>query len=270
MSRLVTAGIGVPILYVIIRFMPPVVFLAVVIAAIALGCRELFELAARRGIRAHRVLGTALAIAVAYTFFDARIGTLESLVASMILIPIAAVGRGAGRGVEGNGATLSAAGVTMMAVLILGLLMGFPLALLGDGGERGRDLIVLLFLVVWLADAGAFLVGSLWGARRLVPAISPGKTVEGAAGALVTAVIAACAARLSFFTGLTLADAVLIGLLLGAAGILGDLFESMIKRAAETKDSGVIFPGHGGLLDRTDSLLFAAPVLFYYNRFFLA
>jgi phosphatidate cytidylyltransferase len=102
-----------------------------------------------------------------------------------------------------------------------------------------------------------------------MPGISPGKTVAGAIGALAVAMAATLTARAWFFTRLALHDAIALGLLLGAAGMVGDLSESLMKRAAAVKDSGVLFPGHGGMLDRTDSLLFAAPVLFYYHKYFM-
>jgi len=102
-----------------------------------------------------------------------------------------------------------------------------------------------------------------------MPAVSPAKTAEGAAGALIVAVVAALVARYWFFRSLGAFDAICLGLLLGSAGILGDLTESLIKRSGAVKDSGWLFPGHGGLLDRADSLLFAAPLLFYYHRYFI-
>jgi phosphatidate cytidylyltransferase len=94
--------------------------------------------------------------------------------------------------------------------------------------------------------------------------------VEGAAGALVMAVAASLMAKAWFFRKLTMEDALLLGLLLGLAGMAGDLAESLLKRSAAIKDSGRLFPGHGGMLDRADSLLFAAPVLFYYHKYFMA
>jgi phosphatidate cytidylyltransferase len=158
---------------------------------------------------------------------------------------------------------------TCTAVLFVGVLMGYSLGLLGDGGEMGRDLTVLLFWVVWLSDAAAYTVGTLLGRHKLAPRISPGKTIEGAVGALVAAVAAALVAKGWFFRRLGLADAVALGLLLGCAGMAGDLVESLLKRSAAVKDSGALFPGHGGMLDRADSLLFAAPVLFYYHKYFM-
>ncbi|HET6373375.1 MAG TPA: phosphatidate cytidylyltransferase, partial [Candidatus Polarisedimenticolia bacterium] len=196
------------------------------------------------------------------------LGVLEVMCLTAIAVPLASLARWAaasGR-LEGE---LECIGVTMAAVVFVGLLMGYCLGLLQDGDEMGRDLTVLLFWVVWLSDAAAYTAGSLWGRRKLLPAVSPGKTVEGMLAALVIAIVAALVAKFWFFHRLGMTDALALGLLLGCSGVLGDLCESLLKRAASVKDSGWLFPGHGGMLDRTDSLLFAAPVLFYYHKCFL-
>jgi len=113
----------------------------------------------------------------------------------------------------------------------------------------------------------AYVVGSTLGRHKLAPAISPRKTVEGAAAQLVASVLAAFGARAAFFTGLSMREAVVIGLLLGVTGQIGDLVESAIKRSVGTKDTGRLIPGHGGMLDRVDSLLLNTPVLFYYATY---
>jgi len=267
-KRILTSLVGLPILFIIIKYLPPGCFLVLVAAAVVLGSYELYALAERRGLKPHKMLGAILGVAAACSFFGGRLEGTTVVCAAALLIPIASIIR-----VRRNGSDLQdelgGITVTLFTVVFVGLLMGYSIALLNDGGERGRDLTVLLFWVVWLSDAGAFIVGSQWGRHKLAPTISPGKTIEGAAGALATAVVAALIAKAWFFTRLTLSQAILLGLLLGLTGMIGDLAESLIKRAASVKDSGWLFPGHGGMLDRADSLLFAAPVLFYYHRYFM-
>ncbi len=129
---------------------------------------------------------------------------------------------------------------------------------------------VWLFLVVgatWAMDIAAYIVGKAIGRHKLCPAISPGKTVEGAIGGLVGAVAVTWA--MGTWLGLSVAQAVLLGVLLGVGGQLGDLFESFLKRRAGAKDSGALLPGHGGVLDRFDSLLFNAPIAYYVIRAFV-
>lgn len=126
--------------------------------------------------------------------------------------------------------------------------------------DLGARWIFMIFCVVSAGDAGAFYVGSLWGRRKLCPAVSPGKTVEGALGGLAANLVAGFAVGIFLMPELPLVKSVVFFILLGVAGQVGDLFESMLKRSAGVKDSGDLLPGHGGLLDRIDSLLFAGPM----------
>ncbi|MFZ4628850.1 MAG: phosphatidate cytidylyltransferase, partial [Blastocatellia bacterium] len=113
-------------------------------------------------------------------------------------------------------------------------------------------------------DTGAYYTGRTLGRHKLAPRISPGKTWEGVAGGLLGNLVAVVVSRGTFFPELPLWEALPLALLMGGLGVTGDLCESMIKRGARAKDAGGLLPGHGGLLDRFDSLLFNAPVLYYY------
>jgi phosphatidate cytidylyltransferase len=170
------------------------------------------------------------------------------------------------RKVEG---ALESISVTLAGTVLVGITLGYMVLLMGSGEEIGRDLTIFLFLVVWIADAGAYYVGSWLGKHPLSPAVSPRKTIEGAAGGLVMSLAAAGLAKAWFFHRLAIHDVVALGILLWGAGLAGDLAESLLKRAVQVKDCGVLFPGHGGMLDRTDSLLFGAPVLFFYYQIFM-
>jgi phosphatidate cytidylyltransferase len=128
------------------------------------------------------------------------------------------------------------------------------------GPERGW--ILLLILAVWSFDTGAFLVGRQFGRTRFITHISPAKTVEGVAGGVVATIVVL--AVLLWGLGQSPAHALLLGPLAALAAQAGDLAESMLKRAAGAKDSGTLIPGHGGMLDRIDSFLFAAPVVSLY------
>jgi phosphatidate cytidylyltransferase len=131
--------------------------------------------------------------------------------------------------------------------------------------KAGAWLVIMLMVVTWGMDTAAYAVGKTMGRHKLCPTISPGKTVEGAVAALVAAM--ALSAALGYWLRLPLAHAVILGAMIGIVGQIGDLFESMLKRRAGVKDSGSLLPGHGGLLDRFDSLLFAAPLAFFYLSF---
>ncbi len=130
--------------------------------------------------------------------------------------------------------------------------------------DQGRDWVLFLLLVTFAADTGAFFVGSLFGRTALAPTISPSKTREGAVGGFVAAVGASVAAISAFGLDAGVAEAIVLGGLVGFVGQIGDLAESRIKRAAGVKDSGWLVPGHGGVLDRLDSIVFNVVVVYYF------
>jgi phosphatidate cytidylyltransferase len=147
----------------------------------------------------------------------------------------------------------------------MALWVGAPLAHLGPMAElAGGDKYLVLAAVVgpWISDAGAYFAGRFFGRRPLLPNLSPNKTVEGALGGLLVT-MAAGAPFAHEFLGLSLIEAALLGLAISAFSQAGDLFESTLKRLLDLKDLGSLLPGHGGILDRIDSLLFTAPAVYY-------
>ncbi len=128
----------------------------------------------------------------------------------------------------------------------------------------GISWLLLIMLIVMSNDTAAYYTGSMFGKHRLYESVSPKKSIEGSLGGLAGGLAGALLAKFTFFPQLGLADAIVTALVVGVIGQLGDLFESLLKRSFGVKDSGNIFPGHGGVLDRMDSLLFAAPVTYYY------
>jgi len=135
--------------------------------------------------------------------------------------------------------------------------------------EAGIAWIVFLLVVVFAGDIAAFYMGSYLGRHKLAPAVSPGKTIEGALGGLAGNLLAGAVFKHFYFHGMSWLPAVCFFLSVGVVGQVGDLFESMLKRSAAVKDSGTILPGHGGLLDRIDALLFAAPAAYLFKEYLL-
>ena len=123
-------------------------------------------------------------------------------------------------------------------------------------------LLLAIFIFIWVNDTGAYLVGSRWGKRRLAPNISPKKSVEGSIGGLLLVLLSAVVLRLLLFPELSWLSILLIAAVVAIFGTIGDLFESSLKRQAGVKDSGKLIPGHGGILDRIDSLLLAVPAVY--------
>jgi phosphatidate cytidylyltransferase len=159
----------------------------------------------------------------------------------------------------------SAAAFGAVYVGLLGMaatLTTFPIAPTSGAIWEERLWIFVLLAGVWAFDTGAYLVGRAIGRRPFFPWVSPKKTLEGVLGGLVVAVIAVC--LVLALAGQAWWEGLVLGLLLGTVAQAGDLAESLLKRAAGAKDSGTLLPGHGGILDRVDSILFAAPVLVAY------
>ena len=132
--------------------------------------------------------------------------------------------------------------------------------------EFGPEWVILLYTMVWAADTFAYYIGTLIGKKKLYVEVSPNKTLSGAAGSLIGGVVAAILIKTAFITDLTMSSALVIGITIGIISIFGDLVESMFKRDAGVKDSGAIIPGHGGILDKIDGILFAGPTLYWMVR----
>ena len=159
-------------------------------------------------------------------------------------------------------ATVRYLGAGSFSLLYVPLLTSFMVLL--RGGAGGQWWILFLFAVIWGNDIFAYYTGRSIGRHKLSRVVSPKKTIEGAIGGLVGGIVVAVVFRYALFSDRGVVELAVLALLLGLVGQAGDLFESMIKRSAGVKDSGFIVPGHGGILDRIDSLLFCLPLLYCY------
>ncbi len=266
MKRVASAVVFLPIFWIIVKKLGPV-YDVLMAAAALLALVELYRLAEARGRRCHRLAGALVTLLFLASFATPSVPIQYALLVGLFAIPLEALRRGGD-----FGAAFSEIGATFFGASFVGVLFGYLVALrvLHDppkGDETGSDLVFLLFFVVWSSDMAAYYVGSSLGRWPLAPRISPRKTIEGAVGGIFGALLASFVARGWFIHRLRVRDCVILALALGGIGILGDLVESMLKRGAGVKDSASIVPGHGGILDRVDSLLYAAPVLYYYYLF---
>ena len=267
-ARIATAAVALPLLLFVVWLDDPIPFTALVAMAAALAAWELCVMSREwndrpiwplsAALSAGLVLASLLAIAV-----DAKVETILTTLLQSVTLLGAAVGlvwflrRGAAGDLFSSIWTASGA----PAMFAGGLLYHAPLLRAADDG---RGWILLLLLATFACDTGAYLVGKAIGRTPLAPNISPSKTREGAAGGLVAAVVACVA--LDAVLGLPAVwwQAALLGIAFGVVGQLGDLTVSRIKRIADVKDSGRLIPGHGGVLDRLDSLMFNLVVLYYF------
>jgi len=164
-------------------------------------------------------------------------------------------------------------GVTLLGVLYISFLGGFLVSTMTGFSDAGipflsSKLLGFFFITVMAADSGAYFVGKAIGKHKIVPKISPGKSWEGLAGGVVLSLVGAAVAVYSFFPELKIIPALVLATAFTVIGFLGDIAESAIKRGAGAKDAASILPGHGGFLDRLDSLLFTAPILYFFARIY--
>lgn len=228
-------------------------FFILVSFALLVAGYELFQMARRAGYCANAFLGLALiALFLADAFWSTGASTLILTVGMMVSL-VVAIFRRADRWILGWGLTITGA-------IYIGLLGSH--FLLMRALPDGAIWTAVVLLGAWGTDTFAYVAGMRWGRHGFFTSISPKKTWEGAIGGEIACFIAISV--LGTLAGLAPWHAAALGLLVGIAGTLGDLAESVIKRQLGAKDSGAIVPGHGGLLDRVDSLLFAAVVAYYY------
>ncbi|MDQ3556884.1 MAG: phosphatidate cytidylyltransferase [Gemmatimonadota bacterium] len=275
LTRVAVAAVGIPIAVAAIFFGGWI--LAALLATIAaLAAGEMFRMAERKGPRPLRSFGSAAA-AAAVLIAASRPGLGFANPAFGWLLVVLLVGAAAlsiwTRGTEGE--PLLSVSVTVFGALYTGLLLCTALFLRhlpGNAGAwHGTALLFVPVLLTWTSDTAAYFSGRAFGRRKLIPRVSPGKTVEGAAGALLGTIAVSVAytyllARFPTYR-IGMGEAVLLGAGMSIAAQLGDLAESLLKRDAGVKDSGTLLPGHGGALDRFDSLLFTLPLAYAFLRY---
>lgn len=275
MSRILTAAIALPILIasILISRLQPL-FVVLVGAALVLGLYEFYVLAKKKDMKPDVAAGFLGGAALFVVFYFATPDPLQqrldvqTIVLVLIVLTVGTLIAAMLRGAPFE-KMIAAVGTTILGVLYV-VLLGGHLVALRTGFEQtlSTHLLSFFFLILMGADTGAYYVGRTIGKHKLAPAISPGKTWEGVAGGLVAALGLATAAHFWFFQELPLKWALPLAGVMTAVGIFGDLTESALKRGAGAKDAAKILPGHGGALDRLDSLLFNAPLIYYFAHFY--
>jgi phosphatidate cytidylyltransferase len=251
LARVLSALVLVPLVLAGIWLAPRELLVAILCGVLLLGFVEYAKLAAASGLDiAKGVAGTAaLATCVAFALPDGPVAV--ALVAVFAAIGVVAVGRWQ----PGPNVLGSVAG-TLFPSLYLGLPLGLMASIRSDYGREG---LLLMLVTVWVSDSAQYYSGRMFGRHLLSPTISPKKTVEGAVGGFVFGAAFFTIVGHWWLPGVPTLWLAGLGLVLVGLGIAGDLFESLLKRSAGVKDSSTLIPGHGGVLDRIDALLFVAP-----------
>ncbi len=261
-TRLITAGLVAPLILLLLYLGPAWAWNLFLLAAIGLSAVELFAMThpgdpVARGVGVLTTVGVA---AVLYWLGDEPRALLAMVAALPILSILLALAR------LGDIRTAAARmAATTFGPLWLAMLM-FLALLRRDQGPSGPGYVLMSLMFAWFADSGAYFAGRAFGKHRLYEAVSPKKTVEGLVGALVGAMLGATLAHFWYLPVIPLTDALILALVGGFLGQLGDLGESLLKRSTGVKDSGEIVPGHGGMLDRLDALFVTSALVYLYTR----
>lgn len=270
-TRILTAAIGIPIAIYIINY-GFWLFAATVILLALIAWHEFYNMMQAKDIKIQYSIGL---IGIILSSGCAWLGNAQELVAVMLFVLLLTMAQ--------TILSHEKFGVTEAAFTILGTMyISLPFAhllllrfleqydyintALGNLSS-GAVYLWLAFVGTWASDTLAYFVGSLFGRHKLCPTVSPGKTIEGTIGGLLGSITGVVC--LGWLCGLPLLHMIVLGLLIGIAAPFGDLSESVLKRFASVKDSGNILPGHGGILDRFDAIMFSVPVVYYYIEIFI-
>jgi len=256
--RLLTAGIGIPIVLWLMFWAPSPSFFGLVLFAVLAGAGEAHAMGAPEDRLGRAVTMLAAAgISLALYFGRGPLPLASALAASVVAIFVVHLVRVGVIETVGRRVAVSLGSALYVGVLLtfVGLLHRAPF---------GPWWVMLALTVTWLGDTGAYAAGRIFGRHKLYEAVSPKKTWEGAAGGMLASVGAALLAHATYLPALSVRDALLIAIPGSMLGVVGDLCESLLKRSFGVKDSGKILPGHGGMLDRVDALMFVAPYVYLY------
>jgi phosphatidate cytidylyltransferase len=271
-KRIASSVVLIPVFVWVTTGAPAWVFQLLVVAASAVACRELARMFERtvRPIATWLTVGVGAALTASFaTSLYTGLGIDGHAVRWMPtpeLALLVGVGLICSAPLWSSGRPLvESTANTLFGAIYIGWLLGYAIRL--QGRADGPQLVLFLVGVTWAGESAAYLVGSSVGRRRLAPVLSPGKTVEGAIAQVIVSIAAALALGFWLLPACGLLGAAGAGVVLGVIGQVGDLAESAIKRSIGTKDTGDLIPGHGGMLDRIDSLLFNAPALYLYSLY---
>jgi phosphatidate cytidylyltransferase len=262
-KRFRTALVLLVVLLFVIQWSPPPVYFLFLQAIIVISLLEFYGLAGKKKLRPQKAVGIFLALLIGASFYfrvlPFEIALFVGLLAAGVYF-LASFNT-----IEKVVSFPASFAITIIGPIYIGWTMNY-FHLLRQ--ERGPYTVYFLLSVIFLGDSGAYLFGHLMGKHKMTPVASPHKTWEGSAGGILFAMIAAVAVRLLFLRQLGLGEAVLCGALVHAVAQVSDPLESLFKRAVGMKDSSNLLPGHGGFLDRIDSLLLATPFFYFFIRYF--
>ena len=259
MARVLSAIVLLPLVVGAVWFLPPVATLALATVAALLAFSEYATIVSALGARIPKLIIGAAVAAACISVGGGYLSAETILMSAVIVVGALAVAGGSpGPGVLRDSAA------SILPIAYIGLPLG---AIAAVRAFAGREAVLLLMFTIVISDSAQYYCGRTFGRRPLAPSISPKKTLEGAIGGLLFGTLSMTLGGRWLFPDAPLLLLILVSACISALGIVGDLFESLLKRSAGVKDSSHIIPGHGGVLDRIDSWLFAAPLYYAFIRY---
>jgi len=265
LKRWLTSLVALPFLIVFIYRGGPFLFLILILLVSLIALWEYFHIVYKNVLFpvplmipfAGYITGSAIIFAVFYELFNIVLCLIAFNLIIVVLICICLYKK--------DTSVLELAAKQIQGIVYIPLFLSYLVLI--RNGENGIEWIFLILVLIIMGDTGAFYTGTYLGRHKLSPFVSPGKTIEGAAGGLVANLLGGALFKYYFMPHLHWGFCLIFFICIGFAGQVGDLFESLFKRVSGVKDSGNILPGHGGILDRIDALLFASPVAYLFIKY---
>jgi phosphatidate cytidylyltransferase len=266
-QRIIVSLIAIPLI-VLVSYLGKVPFLLFVVLIGGVSFIEFSKLVNAKDIEINNTIGILSVISILANSYFEFIAAYPLIIIITLVVLIVELFRNKGSAIINIGSTL-------LGILYIGLFAGSILMIREFFADsillynQGGYLIISILATIWMCDSAAFFLGKAFGKHKLFPRVSPKKSIEGAVAGFLFSLITMVAAKELILDFLTITDAVIIGILIGIFGQIGDLVESLIKRDSEVKDSSQLIPGHGGIFDRFDSFLFSSPIVYLYLYYML-
>ncbi|MBN2571071.1 MAG: phosphatidate cytidylyltransferase [Ignavibacteriales bacterium] len=258
LTRIIVSLIAIPLI-ITVGYFGKFYFLTFIVLISCVSFFEFSQLSSKKGIFLNLVMGEISIIAIILNFYFNWLSPVILIIAIPIVLLFCELWRNKGSALQNISSSL-------LGVFYLGL---FPATLIGirefyADYNNGGYLIISIFVCIWLCDSAAMFIGTLIGKHKIFPRVSPKKSWEGTIAGFIFGLGGMLICKIIILDFLSWNNIIIMGLIIGALGQIGDLIESLLKRDANIKDSSNMIPGHGGLMDRFDSLIFASPLVFIY------
>ena len=266
-TRIIVSVISIPVI-LLASYLGKLYFAAFVLAIALMAFHEFSSMSAKKNISVNIPLGILFVLILVLNFYFRYLPNILLTIAIPFLILLFELFRN-------KGSVILNVGTTLLGIFYIGMFAGTFVGIremfIGSNElyTQSGFLVISLFVSIWICDSAAFFIGTAIGKHKLFPRVSPNKSWEGAIAGFLFAVLAMVAAKYIVLNFVTIEEAISIGIIVGIIGQLGDLVESLVKRDADVKDSSAIIPGHGGIFDRFDSLLFTAPAVYLFLYYFV-